>query len=148
MDSVRLLTVLALMVVSVVVFETLGLLIALPFIIGTVVLFLLSFTKLGGVSATRKIGRFTYNAIREEGLKRISSGTFHVKEESFTASVDKIKDVLSEQHYFPEFGIDGLFLSYNTEAAANRALEAVKSRGVKADIILDRRNWLVKIEFD
>lgn len=136
------------MIITVIVYETMGKLIALPFAAATAALFLVSFTKLGALTANRKIGRFTYNAIREEGLKRIKSGSFHVSEESFVQSVDKIKDVLSQQNYFPEFGIDGMFLNYSNESDANRALEKVRAQGVKADTLLDRRNWLVKVEFD
>ncbi len=148
LDFIRALLVIALMVVSVVVYREFGLLVALPFIALAAVVFLVSFTRVGAVRATRKIGRFTYNAIREEGIKRIHAGTLHVSEASFTESVDKIKDVLSDQHYFPEFGLDGMFLNYSNEVTANRALEQIRSRGVKADTLLDRRNWLVKIEFE
>lgn len=148
MNTVRVLITVLLMVVSLIVYRLEGILIALPFIAVTVMFFLFSFTKVGAMSANRRIGRFTFNAIKEEGLKRIRRGTFHVSEDAFSSSVEKIKDILSEQQYVPEFGLDGMFLSYGTEDAANNALEKIKSRGIKADTILDRRTWLVKIEFD
>ena len=148
LNTVRVLITVMLMVVSVVAYRLGGILVAAPFIAGTLLFFLFSFTKVGAISATRRIGRFTFNAIKEEGLKRIRKGTFHVSEESFSSSVEKIKDILSEQQYVPEFGLDGMFLSYGSEAAANNALEEIKARGVKADTLLDRRTWLVKIEFE
>lgn len=148
LNTVRVLITVMLMVVSVVAYRLGGILVAAPFIAGTLLFFLFSFTKVGAISATRRIGRFTFNAIKEEGLKRIRKGTFHVSEESFSSSVEKIKDILSEQQYVPEFGLDGMFLSYGSEAAANNALEEIKARGIKADTLLDRRTWLVKIEFE
>lgn len=136
------------MIVTLVVYSFKGIFWALPFIAVTLLFFLISFTKLGAMSANRRIGRFTFNAIKEEGLKRIRRGTFHVSEESFSSSVEKIKDVLADQQYVPEFGLDGMFLSYASESAANDALDKIRSRGLQADTILDRRNWLVKIEFE
>lgn len=148
LEPVRIIIAVALMVVTVFAYAVAGTLIAVPFAAVTIIYFLLSFTKIGAMNANRKISRFTFNAIKEEGIKRIKIGTFHVREEDFTDSVERIKDVLSDQQYFPEFGLDGMFLSYGTEDEANRALEKIKSRGVKADTILDRRTWLVKIEFE
>lgn len=148
MEPLRVVITVVLMGVSVFVYAREGILIALPFIVATVAVFLLSFTKIGALPANRRISKFTFNAIREEGVKRIRAGTFHVDEVKFTESVEKIRDVLSNQQYFPEFGIDGMFLSYPTEDKANVALERIRSQGVKADTLLDRRNWLVKVEFD
>lgn len=148
LDPVRVVITVVLMIVTVLVYTLVKPLFAIPFAIVTVAFFLVSFTKIGAIRANRKIGRFTFNAIKEEGLKRIKIGTFHVNEDKFAEAVEKIKDVLSDQQYFPEFGLDGMFLSYGNEAEANRALEKIRSRGVSADTILDRRTWLVKIEFD
>ncbi len=136
------------MVISVFVYAMEGILLSLPFIAITIAYFLISFTKVGALRANRKIGRFTFNAIKEEGLKRIRLGTFHVSEENFIESVEKIRDILSDQQYFPEFGLDGMFLSYTSEFEANLALKKITEQGVKADTLLDRRNWLVKIEFE
>ena len=148
MEPVRIVIAVALMVISVFVYALEGVLFSLPFVGITVAYFLISFTKIGALRANRKIGRFTFNAIKEEGLKRIRAGTFHVNEDNFIESVEKIRDVLSEQQYFPEFGLDGMFLSYTSEFEANHALEKIEAQGVKADTLLDRRNWLVKVEFE
>lgn len=138
----------ALMIVSFLVYIRFGMLIAVPFIATTVIFFLLNFTRIGAISANRKIGKFTFTAIKEEGLKRIRNGTFHVDEDVFSDSVDKINDILAELQYVPEFGMEGMFLHYNTEDEANKALDKILSKGLKADTILDRRAWLVKIEFE
>lgn len=148
LNTARVLITIVLMIVTVFVYASYGYLIALPFAGATLLFFLFSFTKVGAISANRRIGRFTFDAIKEEGIKRIRRGTFHVNEEAFSESVDKIRDVLAEQQYVPEFGLDGMFLSYGTESAANEALEKITSRGLKADTIVDRRSWLVKIEFE
>lgn len=148
MQPVRVLITLVLMIVTFFVYTFEGLLIASPFIAATAIFFLLNFTKIGAISANRKIGKFTFKAIKEEGLKRITHGSFHISEESFSNAVDKIKDVLSEQQYVPEFGFDGMFLHYSSEEEANKVLEKIVSRGLKADTIIDRRSWVVKIEFE
>lgn len=148
MEAVRVVITVVLMVISVFAYATEGIYIALPFAVITIVFFLVSFTKVGALTANRRISKFTYNAIKEEGIKRIRAGTFHVDEATFTDAVEKIKDVLSNQQYFPEFGIDGMFLNYPTEDEANRSLEKIKAQGVKADTLLDRRNWLIKVEFE
>ena len=136
-----------LMIATLVVYLTLGLLFAIPLAAATVIFFIMNFTSIGALSANRKIGKFTFNAIKEEGIKRIRNGTFHVSESSFSEGVEKIRDILSEQQYVPEFGRDGMFIHFSSEHEANSALEKILSRGLKADTVIDRRTWLVKIEF-
>ena len=95
----------------------------------------------------KKINRMIYQSIKEEGLKRISRGSFHVEESLFLSTVEKISDVLSEQQFVPEFGIDGMFLQYLDERAAENAKRRINEKGVKADTMQERTSWKVKVEF-
>ena len=88
-----------------------------------------------------------YQSIKEEGLKRISRGSFHVEENLFLSTVEKISDVLAEQQFVPEFGIDRMFLQYLDERAAEDAKRRINEKGVKADTMQERTSWKVKVEF-
>jgi hypothetical protein len=95
----------------------------------------------------KKINKMVYQSIREEGIKRISRGSFHVDEKLFLDTVEKISDVLSEQQFVPEFGIDGMFLQYLNEKDAEDAKQRIVERGIKADTMQERTAWKVKVEF-
>ncbi len=95
----------------------------------------------------KRINKLVYQSIREEGVKRIARGSFHVNEKAFLDTVEKISDVLSEQQFVPEFGLDGMFLQYLSEKEAENAKQRIVDRGVKADTMQERTAWKVKVEF-
>ena len=59
--------------------------------------------------------------------------------------MEKIRDLLSEQQFVPIIGYDSVYLQYNNESAAGRALKQVTDKGLKGDIIQDKLTWSVRI---
>ena len=89
----------------------------------------------------------TYSSIVEQGLKKIQNGNTLITKEDFISKMEKIKSVLSEQQFVPVVGYDSVYLQYNNETGANRALEEVKRNGLEADLIQDKSTWSVRIHF-
>ena len=95
--------------------------------------------------AGKSISALTYNSIIEQGLRKIESGNTTIKKETFLESMEKIRDLLSEQQFVPIIGYDSVYLQYNNESAAGRALKQVTDKGLKGDIIQDKLTWSVRI---
>ncbi len=97
--------------------------------------------------AGRGISSLTYNAIIDQCVKKIDGGRTSIKKEDFLQSMEKIKDILSEQQFVPVVGYDCVYLQYSNEVGANNALAKISSRELKADIIQDKSTWSVRIHF-
>jgi hypothetical protein len=97
--------------------------------------------------AGKNITSMTYSSIVEQGLKKIQNGNTLITKEDFISKMEKIKSVLSEQQFVPVVGYDSVYLQYNNETGANRALEEVKRNGLEADLIQDKSTWSVRIHF-
>jgi hypothetical protein len=99
------------------------------------------------MKAGKNITSMTYSSIVEQGLKKIQNGNTLITKEDFISKMEKIKNVLSEQQFVPVVGYDSVYLQYNNETGANRALEDVKRNGLDADLIQDKSTWSVRIHF-
>ncbi|MGC8514839.1 MAG: hypothetical protein ACP5OC_01730 [Thermoplasmata archaeon] len=95
--------------------------------------------------AGKSISVLTYNSIIDQGLRKIDGGNTIIKKETFIESMEKIRDLLSEQQFVPIIGYDSVYLQYNNESAAGHALKQVIDKGLKGDIIQDKSTWSVRI---
>ena len=95
--------------------------------------------------AGKSISTLTYNSIIEQGVRKIDGGSTIIKKENFLESMEKIRDLLSEQQFVPIVGYDSVYLQYNNEAMAANALKQVLEKGLKADLIQDKSTWSVRI---
>lgn len=105
------------------------------------------FTTPSGRQISGKINSLVYTNLRERGIDRIRKGTFHVSEDVFIASIDKIKDLFGKQAEMPEIGYDSLFLHCQSEAEAQKTLSSIASAGLNASVIQNKRDWQIKVEF-
>ena len=95
--------------------------------------------------AGKSISTLTYNSIMEQGVRKIDGGSTIIKKENFLQSMEKIRDLLSEQQFVPIVGYDSVYLQYNNEAMAASALKQVLEKGLKGDLIQDKSTWSVRI---
>ncbi|MCL4451709.1 MAG: hypothetical protein M1327_03675 [Candidatus Thermoplasmatota archaeon] len=95
--------------------------------------------------AGKSISTLTYNSIIEQGLRKIDGSNTIIKKENFLESMEKIRDLLSEQQFVPIVGYDSVYLQYNNEAMAGNALKQVLEKGLKGDLIQDKSTWSVRI---
>jgi hypothetical protein len=95
--------------------------------------------------AGKSISTLTYNSIIEQGVRKIDGGSTIIKKENFLQSMEKIRDLLSEQQFVPIVGYDSVYLQYNNEAMAASALKQVLEKGLKGDLIQDKSTWSVRI---
>jgi hypothetical protein len=95
--------------------------------------------------AGKSISTLTYNSIIEQGVRKIDGGSTIIKKENFLESMEKIRDLLSEQQFVPIVGYDSVYLQYNNEAMAANALKQVLEKGLKGDLIQDKSTWSVRI---
>ncbi len=95
--------------------------------------------------AGKSISTLTYNSIMEQGVRKIDGGSTIIKKENFLESMEKIRDLLSEQQFVPIVGYDSVYLQYNNEAMAANALKQVLEKGLKGDLIQDKSTWSVRI---
>jgi hypothetical protein len=95
--------------------------------------------------AGKSISALTYNSIIDQGLRKIDGGNTIIRKETFIESMEKIRDLLSEQQFVPIIGYDSVYLQYNNESAAGRALKQVIEKGLKGDVIQDKSTWSVRI---
>ena len=95
--------------------------------------------------AGKSISTLTYNSIIEQGVRKIDGGSTIIKRENFLQSMEKIRDLLSEQQFVPIVGYDSVYLQYNNEAMAASALKQVLEKGLKGDLIQDKSTWSVRI---
>ncbi|MCL4445050.1 MAG: hypothetical protein M1464_05295 [Candidatus Thermoplasmatota archaeon] len=118
------------------------------FILGVIVVAIAAFfvyPDARAMIAGKSISALTYNSIIEQGLRKIEGGNTTIKKETFVESMEKIRDLLSEQQFVPIIGYDSVYLQYNNESAASRALKQVTDKGLKGDIIQDKLTWSVRI---
>jgi hypothetical protein len=95
--------------------------------------------------AGKSISTLTYNSIIDQGIRKIDGGNTIIKKENFLESMEKIRDILSEQQFVPIIGYDSVYLQYNNEASASIALKQILEKGLKGDIIQDKSTWSVRI---
>ena len=108
-------------------------------IIGVVVVLVAAFfiyPDARAMVAGKSISTLTYNSIMEQGVRKIDGGSTIIKKENFLESMEKIRDLLSEQQFVPIVGYDSVYLQYNNEAMAASALKQVLEKGLKGDIDL------------
>ncbi|AAT42819.1 hypothetical protein [Picrophilus oshimae] len=98
--------------------------------------------------ADKKIGDITYNGIMDIARTKYNNGTFHVDLENFAKTVSNIRDIIVSSGKMPEFGLDSIFLVYFTQASAENAYKEITKRGVKAQVMQEKNNWYVRIEFE
>ncbi|MFG1414761.1 MAG: hypothetical protein AAE986_01190 [Thermoplasmataceae archaeon] len=118
------------------------------FILGVIVVAIAAFfvyPDARAMIAGKSISALTYNSIIEQGLRKIEGGNTTINKETFVESMEKIRDLLSEQQFVPIIGYDSVYLQYNNESAASRALKQVTDKGLKGDIIQDKLTWSVRI---
>ncbi len=118
------------------------------FILGVIVVAIAAFfvyPDARAMIAGKSISALTYNSIIEQGLRKIEGGNTTIKKETFVESMEKIRDLLSEQQFVPIIGYDSVYLQYNNESAASLALKQVTDKGLKGDIIQDKLTWSVRI---
>ena len=118
------------------------------FILGVIVVAIAAFfvyPDARAMIAGKSISALTYNSIIEQGLRKIEGGNTTIKKETFVESMEKIRDLLSEQQFVPIIGYDSVYLQYNNESAASRALKQLTDKGLKGDIIQDKLTWSVRI---
>ena len=118
------------------------------FILGVIVVAIAAFfvyPDARAMIAGKSISALTYNRIIEQGLRKIEGGNTTIKKETFVESMEKIRGLLSEQQFVPIIGYDSVYLQYNNESAASRALKQVTDKGLKGDIIQDKLTWSVRI---
>ncbi|MCL5804737.1 MAG: hypothetical protein M1306_05475 [Candidatus Thermoplasmatota archaeon] len=118
------------------------------FILGVIVVAIAAFfvyPDARAMIAGKSISALTYNSIIEQGLRKIEGGNTTIKKETFVESMEKIRGLLSEQQFVPIIGYDSVYLQYNNESAASRALKQVTDKGLKGDIIQDKLTWSVRI---
>ncbi|MCL5665626.1 MAG: hypothetical protein M1315_02175 [Candidatus Thermoplasmatota archaeon] len=120
-------------------------------IIGGIILLILGivfiYGDVRGIVAGGKISSITYNGLIENGLKKIEGGSTTIKKEQFLDLMEKLKPVLKDLQFVPVVGFDSIYLQYNNEQGANRALSQVSQAGFKADIVQDKSTWSVRITF-
>ena len=117
-------------------------------IIGVVVVLVAAFfiyPDARAMVAGKSISTLTYNSIMEQGVRKIDGGSTIIKKENFLESMEKIRDLLSEQQFVPIVGYDSVYLQYNNEAMAANALKQVLEKGLKGDLIQDKSTWSVRI---
>ena len=117
-------------------------------IIGVVVVLVAAFfiyPDARAMVAGKSISTLTYNSIMEQGVRKIDGGSTIIKKETFLESMEKIRDLLSEQQFVPIVGYDSVYLQYNNEAMAANALKQVLEKGLKGDLIQDKSTWSVRI---
>ena len=105
------------------------------------------FTTPSGRQISGKINNLVYTSLRERGIERIRKGTFHVSEPDFLSSLEKIKDMFGKQAEMPELGYDSLFIHCQSEAEADRNLSYIRSAGLNASVIQNKRDWQIRIDF-
>ena len=118
------------------------------FILGVIVVAIAAFfvyPDARAMIAGKSISALTYNSIIEQGLRKIEGGNTTINKETFVESMEKIRGLLSEQQFVPIIGYDSVYLQYNNEPAASRALKQVTDKGLKGDIIQDKLTWSVRI---
>ena len=118
------------------------------FILGVIVVAIAAFfvyPDARAMIAGKSISALTYNSIIEQGLRKIEGGNTTINKETFVESMEKIRGLLSEQQFVPIIGYDSVYLQYNNESAASRALKQVTDKGLKGDIIQDKLTWSVRI---
>lgn len=105
------------------------------------------FTTPSSRQISGKINTLVYSNLRDRGIDRIRNGKMHVDEQSFLTSLDKIRGVLGKQSEMPELGFDSLFLHCQSEAEAENNLSIIRSSGLEASVIQNKRDWQIKVEF-
>ncbi len=115
------------------------------FIVFLVFMFL--FYRTSATRVNKKVSNITYDGIIDVGISKIKRGTFYIERDKFISVMEKISDIVSSQGSMPEFGIDALYLNFNTQSRAESIAKAINERGVKASSLQERANWKVKIDF-
>ncbi len=115
------------------------------FIVFLVFMFL--FYRTSTARVNKKVSNITYDGIIHTGISKIKRGTFYINQDKFISTMEKISDIVSSQGNMPEFGIDALYLNFNTQARAESVAKAINERGVKASPLQERSTWKVKIDF-
>ena len=115
------------------------------FIVFLVFMFL--FYRTSTARVNKKVSNITYNGIIETGISKIKRGTFYIDRDKFVSIMEKISDIVSSQGNMPEFGLDAIYLNFNTQSRAESVAKAINERGVKASPLQERVNWKVKIDF-
>jgi hypothetical protein len=105
------------------------------------------FTTPSGRQISGKINNLIYTNLRERGIDRIREGKMHVDEKSFVASLDRIRVILGNQAEMPELGFDSLFIHCQSEAEAEKNLSIIRSSGLSASVIQNKRDWQIKVEY-
>ncbi|MEM0155795.1 MAG: hypothetical protein QW597_04240 [Thermoplasmataceae archaeon] len=105
------------------------------------------FTTPSGRQISGKINSLIYKSLRERGIDRIREGKMHVDERSFIESLDRIRAILGNQSEMPELGFDSLFIHCQSEAEAERNLSIIRSSGLTASVIQNKRDWQIKVEY-
>jgi hypothetical protein len=117
-------------------------------ILGAVVVIIASFfiyPDARAMLAGKSISALTYSSIIDQGLRKIDSGNTIISKKNFLESMEKIRDLLSEQQFVPIIGYDSVYLQYTNEASAGNALKQIQENGLKGDIIQDKSTWSVRI---
>ena len=137
---------LIILVVSIFAFLVRVTFLAVPlFIVFLVFMFL--FYRTSTARVNKKVSNITYDGIIETGISKIKRGTFYIERDKFISIMEKISDIVSSQGNMPEFGLDALYLNFNTQVRAESVAKAINERGVKASPLQERTNWKVKIDF-
>jgi hypothetical protein len=103
--------------------------------------------KTSSVHVNKKVSSITYDGIVKTGISKIEKGTFYIEKDKFIAVMNKIGDLVSSQGSMPEFGIDALYIEFNRQEKAEKLVDLISQRGVKASAVQERSMWKVKIDF-
>ncbi len=119
---------------------------AVPLLIIFIVLMLLYY-RTSSLHVNKKVSSITYDGIIKTGISKIERGTFYVEKEKFLSTMNKINDLVSSQGSMPEFGLDAIYIDFKRQDTAEKLVELIEQRGVKAAAVQERSTWKVKIEF-
>lgn len=119
---------------------------AIPLLIIFLILMFLYY-RTSGRHVNKKVSSITYDGIMQTGLSKIEKGTFYIDKEKFISIMSKINDLVSSQGTMPEFGLDAIYVDFNKQESAEKFVDLIQQRGVKAATVQERSIWKVKIEF-
>jgi hypothetical protein len=119
---------------------------AIPLLIVFLVLMLLYY-KTSSRHVNKKVSSITYDGIIQAGISKIDRGAFYIDKDKFIAVMTKINDLVSSQGSMPEFGLDAIYINFNSEDKAEKLVELIKERDVKANAVQEMSTWKVKIDF-
>jgi hypothetical protein len=117
----------------------------IPLLIVFIVLMVLYY-KTSATHVNKRVSNITYDGIIKTGVSKIEKGTLYVEKDKFIEIMSKISDLISSQGTMPEFGIDALYIELNRQDRAEKLVDMIKERGVKASAVQERSMWKVKID--